>query len=134
MPTITLPYPPSINHYWRQFRGRSILSRDGRAYRDLAVGVATDWRRLNGVTGAIPGRLAVHIAAYPPDGRRRDVDNIPKAVLDALKHAEVYEDDSQIDDLRIVRMAVEKPGRVEVTIQAAHLDAAGRGEGGIKCP
>ena len=35
------------------------------------------------------------------DRRRRDIDNIAKALLDALQHGGVYIDDSQIVDLRI---------------------------------
>lgn len=38
-----------------------------------------------------------------PDRRRRDLDNMPKALFDGLTHAGVWTDDSQIDDLRIVR-------------------------------
>ena len=52
-----------------------------------------------------------------PDKRRRDLDNITKALLDALSHANMFEDDEQIDDLHLIRMGVEKPGRVEVTVE-----------------
>lgn len=38
-----------------------------------------------------------------PDKRKRDLDNVAKATLDALQHAGLYDDDSQIDELRIVR-------------------------------
>jgi len=64
------------------------------------------------------GRLAVTVDLYPPDKRRRDVDNSAKATLDALAHAGVYEDDSQIDDLHIRRREVVPPGRVVVTVTA----------------
>ena len=64
----------------------------------------------------LTGRLKITIKAYMPDRRRRDIDNLTKALLDALAHARLYEDDEQIDDLRIVRMGVEKPGRVEVEL------------------
>ena len=30
---LTLPWPPSVNRYWRTFQGRMIISADGRAYR-----------------------------------------------------------------------------------------------------
>jgi len=58
----------------------------------------------------------VTIKAIAPDKRRRDLDNMLKAVLDALEHAKVYENDSQIDDLRITRLPPEKPGRIIVTV------------------
>ena len=35
-----------------------------------------------------------------PDRRRRDIDNINKAILDVLEQIGVVQDDSQIHDLR----------------------------------
>ena len=52
------------------------------------------------------GRLSMTMTLFPPDKRRRDLDNAFKAPLDALAHAGVYEDDSQIDVLTIRRGAV----------------------------
>ena len=37
---------------------------------------------------------------------------------DALAFAQVFDDDSQIDELSIIRGAVEKPGRVIVRLEA----------------
>jgi len=56
------------------------------------------------------------VELFPPDRRKRDVDNILKALLDALTHAGVYEDDSFIDDLRVVRGAVIKGGYCRVVL------------------
>lgn len=110
---IVAPYPPSINHYWRTFRGRMIISAEGRAYRnriDLAkVSIAAhDGSVETSLLGArkfstLTGRLDVRIALTMPDKRRRDLDNAMKPLLDALQHGGVYEDDSQIDRLLIER-------------------------------
>ena len=62
------------------------------------------------------GALSVSILAYPPDRRRRDLDNTLKAPLDVLARCGVYEDDSQIARLLIERMAVSKPGRLVIEI------------------
>ena len=62
------------------------------------------------------GRLGIFIKAYPPDHRARDLDNLLKAPLDALKHAGVISDDSLIDQLFIVRCQVIKSGRLDITI------------------
>lgn len=111
---IVLPWPPSINHYWRNYRGRIVVSADGRAYRQtvsyriLEQGIPRD--NLN-------CRLAVRIDAYPPDKRRRDLDNIQKALLDALVHADVIEDDSLIDALSIQRHDAKDEGEVIVRIE-----------------
>ena len=111
---LCLPWPPSVNRIWRSVGGRVLLSADGRAYR-LAVAAAV--REQHGSGDPLTGRLSMTLRAYPPDRRRRDVDNLAKAILDAIEHAgSVYINDSQIDHLSIRRMAVAKPGRVEVSI------------------
>ena len=109
--TITLPFPPSINHYWRRVGARTLISRGGRAFREHAIAACPDAPNFG------DARLAVHIVAMMPDRRRRDLDNLLKPLLDALEHAGVYDNDSQIDLLRIDRGEVCKPGRVEVSIR-----------------
>lgn len=93
----TLPWPPSVNTYWRNFDGRMIISARGREYRE-EVG---DQMTLQGTVAHFTGPLRVEIEAWRPDKRRRDLDNLLKATLDGLCHAGVYDDDSQIVDLRI---------------------------------
>lgn len=107
---ITLPFPPSVNTYWRNFNGRTILSAKGREYR-LAVEALMFMQSMPKLTV----RLKVEIEAFRPDNRRRDLDNLFKAPLDALGHAGVYEDDSQIVDLRIY-WAEDKGGILKVKI------------------
>jgi len=63
------------------------------------------------------GRLAVQVEVQPPDRRRRDIDNLGKSLFDSLQHAGVYLDDSQIDDLRIVRLPPTTGGIVTVKIR-----------------
>lgn len=120
---LCLPWPPSVNRIWRSVGGRVLLSADGRAYR-LAVAAAV--REQHGSGDPLTGRLSMTIRAYPIDRRRRDLDNLLKAVLDAVEHAgSVYENDSQIDHLSIRRMNVAKPGRVEVSIGEIDLSDSG---------
>jgi crossover junction endodeoxyribonuclease RusA len=61
------------------------------------------------------GSLCVEIEAWRPDQRRRDLDNLLKATLDGLAHAGVFEDDSQIVDLRIY-WAKELGGMLKVKV------------------
>jgi crossover junction endodeoxyribonuclease RusA len=114
---MTLPWPPSVNSYWRHptrgaLAGRHLISEEGRRYRNLVAQTVL----VNRTRNKLLGRLAVRIDAYPPDRRRRDLDNILKALLDALTHAGVMEDDSQIDDLHIVRKPLKPNGEIFLTI------------------
>lgn len=111
---ITLPYPPSVNHYWRHFRGRTVISREGRTFRQNVCALLA---RRDGNGPRKPpsgGRIALAMDAFPPDRRRRDLDNLQKPVLDALEHAGQYQDDSQIDLLITRRRELATPARVEI--------------------
>ena len=95
--TLTLPWPPSVNKYWRTFQGRMIISAEGRSYRKAVA----DQVLIQRGAKHYAGKLCVVIEAFRPDNRRRDLDNLLKAVLDGCTHAGVWEDDSNIVDLRI---------------------------------
>jgi len=60
-------------------------------------------------------RLHLSVLLYPPDKRKRDIDNVCKGLFDSLQHACVFEDDNQIDALTITRMPM-YTGRATVTI------------------
>jgi crossover junction endodeoxyribonuclease RusA len=95
-----LPYPPSVNQYWRRFRGRMVLSKAAQAYRKaVAAAVLEHWgySRRKPIAAGVAIRLTVH----PPDRRRRDLDNVLKAVLDAVVKAGIMEDDSQVERLSL---------------------------------
>jgi len=110
---LTLPWPPTVNTYWRSIviggRVRLLMSKKGRMYREAVVAAMS-------VAKPFTERLEVHLSCFPPDRRKRDLDNLPKGILDALQHAGVYVDDSQIDWLSIERMPIQKGGSVTVRI------------------
>lgn len=115
--SLSLPYPPSQNHYWMSLRrgplaGRVIISTAGKKYRDAIV------RSTSIPPGWNPdARMGVAIVAHPPDRRRRDIDNLLKPLLDALMHSVIFTDDCQIDDLRISRGDIIREGMVDVVVQ-----------------
>ena len=98
---LSIPFPPAANNLYATVRGRRVLSKRGREYKE-AVGVACAAQRV----GHVAGRLSVEIWAYPPDNRRRDLDGLLKASVDSLVAAGVLGDDSQIDHLNIHRCGV----------------------------
>jgi Holliday junction resolvase RusA-like endonuclease len=109
---LDLPYPPTVNHLWKRYRNRTVLSREGREYR-RAIRLALACRSVTPQHGP----LAVSIDVNPPDRRRRDLDNLHKALLDALGRGGAYFDDSQIDRLTITRCGIVRGGRVRVRVK-----------------
>lgn len=106
-----IPYPPSINHYYKYTPGRIVLGAKGTQYRRDAF-----WLLHKHRNHCKDKRLAVTINLFPPDKRRRDIDNVLKCLLDSIQHAGVYDDDNQIEMLTIIRRNVVKNGSVMVWI------------------
>ena len=109
---IELPWPPSVNRYWRSVGGRVLISADGRKYRGRVEAVASADR-----FGGSP--VLVSIYAHFPDQRRRDLDNLLKAPLDALTAAGMWDDDSQIQALTIRKVGIDSAHpRLVVTVES----------------
>lgn len=133
MITLTLPYPPSANRYWRTAvvcgRAQTYPSKDAKEFK---CSVALACRRA-GVMKPLAGRVAIGIQLYPnrpqdwvkrarkdpaswdDDVRCIDLDNANKVLLDALKGI-VIEDDKWVRRLVSERMEPDGEGRVVVTI------------------
>ena len=119
--TMTLPFPPSVNHYWRHVvlgkppkqRVTTLISKPGRLYSE---NVGREITRQRAAAG-IKAHVAMTVLLSPPDRRRRDVDNYAKSLLDSLVKAGVLEDDSLIRDLRLVWGDVLPGGRAVVMIR-----------------
>lgn len=123
---VTLPYPPSVNHYWRHVRvkagrgaycNRVLISEEGRRYRQAIYNYCT----VNRLPRFGKQPIDVVMLAHPPDNRRRDIDNLFKSVLDALAHAGIYDDDSQITRLSIEKAAVIEGGALLVSIKPGFI-------------
>lgn len=110
---LQLPYPPSVNHYWRRVGARTLISRGGRAFRQAVCTILAAAK-----VRPLDGALAVEIDVFPPDNRRRDLDNTLKGLLDALAHGGAYHDDSQIARLAVERRHVVPGGQVRVRLEA----------------
>lgn len=109
---ITLPWPPSVNRYYRNVDGVTKISAEGRAYRTAVVNLLAESRSAPPMAGAV----GVDIEAFMPDKRRRDLDNLLKGLLDALTYSGLWLDDSQVVDLRI-RKAPVIGGMVKVMVK-----------------
>jgi len=117
-----LPFPPTLNHAWGRKGKKTYLVPEQKAYR-AQVQRALPWQELHDDAAplaalALPltGRLAVALRFYEPNRLKRDLDNLPKAALDALTHAGLWGDDSQIDCLMLARAGV-SPDRPRVVVR-----------------
>lgn len=110
---LELPYPPSINNYFRKYRNRMVISQKGRAFRSqvcLALKQAD--------VKPISGPVVVKIRAYPPDKRKRDIDNIQKPLLDALEKGNAFYNDCQVKLLVTKMLNPIANGRTIVSIRS----------------
>ena len=111
---IDLPFPVSLNTYYKKFRNRLMISEDGRKFRDRVIKIIQ--KRTEGHRFADDARLSLSVRLITPDRRKRDLDNFcGKALQDALQHSGLFKDDSQIDHCNYIRGEVSKDDpRVEV--------------------
>ena len=110
--TIQLPLPPSVNSYWCNFRGRTILSKGGRDYKLSVQEIITQ----ENIPKFGNNRLHAIITIFPRDKRKIDLDNRLKGLFDALQDAGVYDDDEQFDLIQIGRGKIKQGGGCTIVI------------------
>lgn len=107
----TMPYPPSINHYYLRTSSGVIIAPRGKKYRHDVCLLLSKYRGI-----CDNRRLGMTINVFPPDKRKRDIDNILKVSIDSMQYAKVFKDDNQIDMLSVIRRDVVKNGELAVWI------------------
>jgi len=93
---LEMPMAVSENKYRRIVPGCShpVISSEGRKYHETAKAIF----RQSG-QAPIRGRVKVEVEFYPPDWRRRDLDNLFKCLFDSLVNAGAIEDDHLITEI-----------------------------------
>jgi crossover junction endodeoxyribonuclease RusA len=141
MITLTLPYPPSSNRYWRTAvvcgRAQTYPSDDAKAFKSEVRALALQ----AGVRKPIEGRIAIALQLYPQrpqdwvkrarrdpltwddDVRCIDLGNCEKVLSDALNGV-AWVDDKQHRRILLERMEPDGEARVVVTIEALALPAS----------
>lgn len=93
---LILPYPPSVHHLYANFRGRRIVSAQGRKFKsDIAVSARQQGAKVLG------GDLSVTFRVFRPR-KTGDLDNRLKISQDALKGI-CFDDDRQIIEIHALR-------------------------------
>lgn len=134
---LELPWPPSVNHYWKprarlpsikelvsapkdpralyhwlskRVRGYKYMPKEAERWREEVVTIVRP--KIN--TG-LRGQLHCRLELFPPNSRC-DFDNYNKPIFDALEHAGVYQNDRQIRACLIRMRPIVPGGRVRLTI------------------
>lgn len=110
---LSLPYPPSVNVYWRKRGSTTYLSKKGREYKTAVAEYVAE----HGVPKFGDAPVEVMIILQP---RRMsgfmDIDNCCKAVLDSCQDAGVFDDDNQVWKLTVERGSYVKFGACVVVV------------------
>jgi len=111
-----LPWPATVNDYYgTNAYGARFIKKKARAFREVCE---------NAIREQFPhislsDRLLVEVVLFPPDRRKRDLDNYMKGLLDGCTQGQLWVDDSIIDQLFIYRGEPVSGGCVRVEIGPA---------------
>lgn len=141
--TLELPWPPSINNYFMEYamppagaviakrlethgthelhmwlrKNTRVMKRVGEKGHQYRADVR-EYVLRNRLNKGFREPLLMIMRFYAPDRRERDLDNHYKPLLDALEHACVYRNDSQIKGHDTLYMQeIIKGGKVVVTLE-----------------
>lgn len=105
-----IPYPPSLNKYWRTFKGRVYLSSEAKKYK-------SDVRKIfeaSNVDLLKEDKMVIlHIDVYRPR-KIGDLDNTLKGILDSLNGC-LYVDDRQVVEIHARRFDDKENPRVNIS-------------------
>jgi crossover junction endodeoxyribonuclease RusA len=117
---VELPYPPSTNRMWRNYRGRMVLSDEGETYKAKA-----GWLAKAAGAQCVKHDIALVVTLHPrtnKDGSASgvvlDLDNSLKVACDSLQGI-AYANDKQIKRLAAAYGAPMKDGGLTVAVMPA---------------
>ena len=106
--------PPTVNHYWGK-RGKAWYTlKKVQMFKERLAWIVLSKKENRKIISTIWNRdIEMDIEVYIHDRRRRDIDNMLKGIMDALKGV-VYSDDSLVSSVRISKKMAEKPKTIIV--------------------
>lgn len=105
---LTLPNPPTLNKRlgFSKKNGKSFKTKGASDFEKQVINILVSEKLYN---LKLESRLSYYAEYYPPDSRRRDIDNFcTKSILDSLTKGGLYKDDTQIDHVEYKRMSIFK--------------------------
>lgn len=103
--------PPSVNHIARHGKNGSYTPPPVQEWKDAAEAAVLEQR-----PGGVAGKYICRVYGVPPDYRKRDIDNINKALKDALERHGVVEGDHLCHALESVKDPVAIGGYVVLEV------------------
>lgn len=104
--------PLSVNQCYRTWRGRMLLSKPGREYKNIIEKVIKE----QFLDEIIKENVKMKINLFFSDNRKRDCDNYQKPLIDCF-NKNVLKDDSQIFDLRTIKHLGCEHDSIEIIIE-----------------
>lgn len=115
-----LPYPVSCNRYWRNFKGRTVVSKEAIEYKARVACIF----RMVGHQLIESGPVAVHILLHPKQTKagaanktRIDLGNAEKVISDALNGV-AWTDDRQIERILLELADPIEGGGISISVEA----------------
>jgi len=93
-----LPWPVTVNAYYRSTPGGVKISSRGRAFANEVESCVHEQGGMR-----LSCRVSLRVELYPQTRRKYDADNVLKSLLDSLEKAGVLENDEQVWDLRVIK-------------------------------
>ena len=119
MDVIMFSLPPSANACWRNFHGRTILSKRYREWRSENMHYKSNGNRLDPRLNPVSVKIVIH----PGKGwRKSDLDNRIKPILDQLQHCNYISGDDTdcVKSISIIigdRLPVGEESYVSITLE-----------------
>ena len=121
---LTLPFPPTVNHYYGKRAVRSkktgkltVVNYLTKVARDYRYTVCEMMYEQLGKAPELRGRLSMQVRLFNnAQTRSHDYDNGLKPIGDALEYSRVFINDSQIDQALIIKKRRTLKPRVEIII------------------
>ena len=110
---LTVPFPPSTNHYMGRNGSQAYKTSKAKAYNQLIYFDV----RLQNANLKLDIPLFVTYNFWMPDKRKRDIANYEKVLTDSLVVAGVMIDDNIIHKWQLEKMGFMKNGQVEIIIK-----------------
>ena len=112
---LSLPYPISVNNYYRTYRNIQTISKEGKLFKSKVSG---DYKDLQPISDSVRLKILIHPKQNKDGSASKmliDLDNGLKCILDSLQGI-VYNDDKQVKSLTIDYGACKLGGGVTVIV------------------